>query len=86
MCNAAWAPTINNCCAGCGSLVSTSTSAGLVRAAAYGKRSLDDIQIADALTWEQRSQLEREAPARLPLPSGRSALSNTAKTARSSRR
>ena len=46
---------------------------GLVRAAAYGKRSLDDIQIADALTWEQRSQLEREAPARLPLPSGRSA-------------
>ena len=47
--------------------------AGLVRAAAYGKRSLDDIQIADALTWEQRSQLERDAPARLPLPSGRSA-------------
>ena len=46
---------------------------GLVRAAAYGKRSLDDIQIADALTWEQRSQLEREAPGRLPLPSGRSA-------------
>jgi ATP-dependent helicase HrpB len=47
--------------------------AGLVRAAAYGKRSLDDIQIADALSWEQRSQLERDAPARLPLPSGRSA-------------
>ena len=46
---------------------------GLVRAAAYGKRSLDDIDIADALTWEQRSQLDREAPARLPLPSGRSA-------------
>jgi ATP-dependent helicase HrpB len=46
---------------------------GLVRAAAYGKRSLDDIQIAEALTWEQRSQLERDAPARLPLPSGRSA-------------
>ena len=45
----------------------------LVRAAAYGKRSLDDIQIADALSWEQRSQLERDAPARLPLPSGRSA-------------
>ena len=46
---------------------------GLVRAAAYGKRSLDDIQIADSLSWEQRSQLERDAPARLPLPSGRSA-------------
>jgi ATP-dependent helicase HrpB len=45
----------------------------LIQAAAYGKRSLDDIQIGDALTWEQRSQLEREAPARLPLPSGRSA-------------
>ena len=47
--------------------------AGLVVAAAYGKRSLDDIQIGDALTWEQRSELEREAPLRLPLPSGRSA-------------
>jgi ATP-dependent helicase HrpB len=46
--------------------------AGLVRAAAYGKRSLDDIRIGDALGWEQRSQLERDAPARLPLPSGRS--------------
>ena len=46
---------------------------GLVRAAAYGKRSLDDIRIGDALGWEQRSQLERDAPARLPLPSGRSA-------------
>ena len=46
---------------------------GLVRAAAYGKRSLDDVQIGDALGWEQRSQLERDAPARLPLPSGRSA-------------
>jgi ATP-dependent helicase HrpB len=46
---------------------------GLVRAAAYGKRSLDGIRIEDALTWEQRTQLERDAPARLPLPSGRSA-------------
>ena len=46
---------------------------GLVRAAAYGKRSLDDIRIGDALPWEQRSQLERDAPARLLLPSGRSA-------------
>ena len=46
---------------------------GLVRAAAYGKRSLDDIRIGDALGWEQRTQLERDAPTRLPLPSGRSA-------------
>ena len=60
--------------------------AGLVRAAAFGKRSLDDIQIADALSWEQRSQLERDAPERLPLPSGRSARSSTVKTARSSHR
>ena len=45
---------------------------GLVRAAAFGKRSLDDIRIGDALAWEQRSPLERDAPARLPLPSGRS--------------
>jgi ATP-dependent helicase HrpB len=46
---------------------------GLVRAAAYGKRSLDDVRIGDALGWEQRSQLDRDAPARLSLPSGRSA-------------
>jgi ATP-dependent helicase HrpB len=45
----------------------------LVRTAAFGKRALDDIRIGDALAWEQRSQLERDAPARLPLPSGRSA-------------
>jgi ATP-dependent helicase HrpB len=44
----------------------------LARAAAYGKRALKDVHLAAALTWEQRSQLDREAPARLGLPSGRS--------------
>jgi ATP-dependent helicase HrpB len=47
-------------------------AASLVRAAACGKRALEDVRLPEALTWEQRSQLERDAPARLTLPSGRS--------------
>jgi ATP-dependent helicase HrpB len=45
----------------------------LARSAAWGKRSLDELRLVDALTWEQRSALERNAPGRLALPSGRSA-------------
>jgi ATP-dependent helicase HrpB len=45
----------------------------LARAAACGKRALDDLRLYDALTWEQRTTLERDAPPRLALPSGRSA-------------
>ena len=46
--------------------------AALVRRAADGKRALADVHLAEALTWEQRSQLQRGAPARMGLPSGRS--------------
>jgi ATP-dependent helicase HrpB len=44
----------------------------LVRSAAYGKRALKDVRLAEALAWGQRTQLERDAPARMALPSGRS--------------
>jgi ATP-dependent helicase HrpB len=44
----------------------------LVRVAAYGCRALADIQIATALDVETRRRLDREAPERLHVPSGRS--------------
>jgi ATP-dependent helicase HrpB len=45
----------------------------LLRAAAYGKRSLREVHLDDAIAWEVRTLIDREAPVRLPLPSGRSA-------------
>jgi len=44
----------------------------LVRSAAQGKRTLEDIRLTDALAWEIRQALERDAPDRLPIPGGRS--------------
>ncbi len=45
----------------------------LVRVAAAGCRRLDEIDIARALPWSIAHELERLAPERLPLPSGRTA-------------
>jgi ATP-dependent helicase HrpB len=43
----------------------------LVRAAAYGARSLDAVRIADALPLDAARDLERDAPDSLVVPSGR---------------
>ena len=45
----------------------------LVAQAAIGVRSVDDIDLATHLPWELRTRLEREAPERLDVPSGRTA-------------
>jgi ATP-dependent helicase HrpB len=45
----------------------------LVRDAAYGKRNVKDIDVYEALPWTVRQQLERDAPERIPVPSGRTA-------------
>lgn len=45
----------------------------LVRAAAYGVRSLVDVQLARALDPELLRALDRDAPERLAVPSGRTA-------------
>lgn len=45
----------------------------LMRNAAYGRRSLDEIALAGALSHDLRRTLEREAPETLLLPSGRHA-------------
>ena len=45
----------------------------LVAQAAVGVRSVDDIDLAAHLPWELRTRLEREAPERLDVPSGRTA-------------
>jgi ATP-dependent RNA helicase HrpB len=46
---------------------------GMVRAAAYGVRSLDDVRIARALTPDVVRSLDRDAPESLAVPSGRHA-------------
>lgn len=43
----------------------------LVRTAAAGRRRLGDIDLAGALPWATKRELDRLAPERLPLPSGR---------------
>jgi ATP-dependent helicase HrpB len=45
--------------------------ASLVRAAAYGARSLDEVQLARALPAEVARDLDRDAPESIPVPSGR---------------
>jgi ATP-dependent helicase HrpB len=45
----------------------------LLKRAAFGKRSADEIVLADALAFEVLRQLEREAPPTILLPSGRHA-------------
>src|SRR5690606_4700988 len=44
---------------------------GLAVAAAYGKRSVHDVVLLDALDWNTRQELERNAPATFTAPSGR---------------
>jgi ATP-dependent helicase HrpB len=44
----------------------------LVERAVHGCTSLAEIDLAGSLTWEERQALERLAPARLVVPSGRS--------------
>jgi ATP-dependent helicase HrpB len=46
---------------------------GMVRAAAYGVRALDEVRIARALTPEVVRSLDRDAPESLAVPSGRHA-------------
>ncbi len=46
--------------------------ADLARAAAAGVHSLDEVQLAKALTVEDRRALERDAPEAIVVPSGRS--------------
>jgi ATP-dependent helicase HrpB len=43
----------------------------LASAAAYGKRSVHDIVLLDALDWNTRQELDRKAPATFTAPSGR---------------
>src|SRR5262249_46680623 len=45
----------------------------LTREAAVGKRSIDDLDVRAALAWNVTRDLERLAPERLPVPSGRTA-------------
>lgn len=45
----------------------------LVLAAAYGKRKLDDIDLWSAVASEHLAAMDRDAPARISLPSGRTA-------------
>jgi ATP-dependent helicase HrpB len=45
--------------------------ASLVRAAAYGVRSLDEVKIAGALAPDVARDLDRDAPESIPVPSGR---------------
>lgn len=47
--------------------------AELVRRAALTARSLDEIDLASALTFEERQMLERNAPETIQVPSGRTA-------------
>jgi ATP-dependent helicase HrpB len=46
---------------------------GMVRASAYGARSLDEVRVERALTPDMLRSLERDAPASLAVPSGRHA-------------
>ena len=46
---------------------------GMVRASAYGTRSLDEVRIERALTPDMLRSLERDAPVSLAVPSGRHA-------------
>jgi ATP-dependent RNA helicase HrpB len=46
--------------------------ASLVRVATHGRRSLRDVDLLDGLDLSTRRRLDREAPARLKVPSGRS--------------
>jgi ATP-dependent helicase HrpB len=43
----------------------------LVVGAAYGKRTVNEISLDDALDWGTRQELERKAPATFTAPSGR---------------
>jgi ATP-dependent helicase HrpB len=45
----------------------------LLRAAAAGRRGLDEIDIRAALDWSAARDLERRAPETIPVPSGRTA-------------
>lgn len=45
----------------------------LVRRAAIGATRLEDVDLSAAIPYDVRSRLERDAPERLPLPSGRTA-------------
>jgi ATP-dependent helicase HrpB len=45
----------------------------LLRAAAMGHRSLDEIDLRTALEWSVARELERRAPETVPVPSGRTA-------------
>ena len=62
-----------SCCVGCASSAPTSTCQRWSSEAAAGVRSVDDIDLAAHLPWELRMRLEREAPERLDVPSGRTA-------------
>jgi ATP-dependent helicase HrpB len=54
-----------------GTVVDAEHLASLVRTAAYGARSLDDVQVARALTADVARHLDRDAPESLTVPSGR---------------
>jgi ATP-dependent helicase HrpB len=45
----------------------------LAKGAAHGRRTLREMVLADALSWDERQRLESEAPERVALPRGRSA-------------
>ena len=45
----------------------------LVRRASLVARTLEDIHLAEALTFEERRTLDRDAPETIPVPSGRTA-------------
>ena len=45
----------------------------LIGRAAEGRRSLDEIDLASALDWTAARELERRAPERIDVPSGRTA-------------
>jgi ATP-dependent helicase HrpB len=44
----------------------------LAAGAAYGRRSVNEVTLHDALDWNTRQELERSAPATFTAPSGRS--------------
>jgi len=48
--------------------------ADIVRRAAVAARSLDDIDLGSALTFDERQLVDRAAPATIQVPSGRTAL------------
>ena len=54
-----------------GTDVDAANLASLIRAAAYGAGSLDEVQMARALPAEVARDLDRDAPESVPVPSGR---------------